>query len=492
VEKFDIFMDIARRTNGDIYIGVVGPMRVGKSTFIRQFMELFVLPNITDEYDKERAIDSMPQAGSGRTVTTVEPKFVPEDAVPVDISDNLSLNVKVIDCTGYPVEGAVGYMEGDEPRMVRTPWYEEAIPFVQAAELGTEKVISDHSTIGVVVTTDGSIVDLPRESYVEAERTVVEKLTALGKPFVIVLNCVDPYSKEVSDLATEMEGEYGVPVIPANCLDLNHDDITLIMEQVLYEFPLKDMTVRIPKWVQVLSTSHWLRSEIDEDIRDAVAAVKRVRDIDACVMMLQGSEHVAKVKVDRVDMATGTATLDLDVTEEAFLKVMSEKAGSTVTDKADILNLVGDLVVAKKTYDRMQLALRELEETGYGVVEPTLADMTFEEPEMVKQGRNYGVRLRARGPAIHLIKTEIETSVSPVIGTEEQGEELVSYLMEKFEDDPKKIWATDLFGKSLKDLVLDGVTTKIARMPENARHKMQETLGRVVNEGSGGLICIIL
>jgi stage IV sporulation protein A len=492
VEKFDIFMDIARRTNGDIYIGVVGPMRVGKSTFIRQFMELFVLPNITDEYDKERAIDSMPQAGSGRTVTTVEPKFVPEDAVPVDISDNLSLNVKVIDCTGYPVEGAVGYMEGDEPRMVRTPWYEEPIPFVQAAELGTEKVISDHSTIGVVVTTDGSIVDLPRESYVEAEKEIVEKLTALGKPFVIVLNCMDPYSKEVSDLATEMEGEYGVPVIPANCLDLNHDDVTLIMEQVLYEFPVKDMTVRIPKWVQVLSSTHWLRSEIDEDIRDAVAAVKRVRDIDACVMMLQGSDHVAKVTVDKVDMATGAATLDLDVSEESFLRVMSEKTGTTVSDKADILNLVGDLVVAKKTYDRMQLALQELEETGYGIVEPTLADMSFEEPEMVKQGRNYGVRLRARGPAIHMIKTEIETTVSPVIGTEEQGEELVSYLMEKFEDDPKKIWATDLFGKSLRDLVLDGVTTKIARMPENARHKMQETLGRVVNEGSGGLICIIL
>jgi stage IV sporulation protein A len=492
VEKFDIFMDIARRTNGDIYIGVVGPMRVGKSTFIRQFLELFVLPNITDEYDKERTIDSMPQAGSGRTVTTVEPKFIPEDAVPVDISDSLSLNVKVVDCTGYPVEGAVGYMEGDEPRMVRTPWYEEPIPFVQAAELGTEKVISDHSTIGVVVTTDGSIVDLPRESYVEAEKEIVEKLTALGKPFVIVLNCMDPYSKEVSDLATEMEGEYGVPVIPANCLDLNHDDVTLIMEQVLYEFPVKDMTVRIPKWVQVLSSTHWLRSEIDEDIRDAVAAVKRVRDIDACVMMLQGSDHVAKVTVDKVDMATGAATLDLDVSEESFLRVMSEKTGTTVSDKADILNLVGDLVVAKKTYDRMQLALQELEETGYGIVEPTLADMSFEEPEMVKQGRNYGVRLRARGPAIHMIKTEIETTVSPVIGTEEQGEELVSYLMEKFEDDPKKIWATDLFGKSLRDLVLDGVTTKIARMPENARHKMQETLGRVVNEGSGGLICIIL
>lgn len=492
MEKFDIFMDIARRTNGDIYIGVVGPMRVGKSTFIRQFMELFVLPNITDPYDKQRTIDSLPQAGSGRTVMTVEPKFIPEESVPVDVKDNLSINVKMIDCTGYPVEGAVGYTEGGEPRLVRTPWFEEPVPFAQAAELGTEKVISDHSTIGIVVTTDGSIVDLPRESYVEAEKRVAEKLSGLGKPFVIVLNCRDPYSKEVSDLATQMEGEYGVPVIPANCQELNHDDITLIMEQVLYEFPVKDMTVRVPKWVQLLSASHWLRSEIEADIRDAVASVKRVRDIDSCVMMLQSGDHVSKVAVEKVDMATGTASLSLEASEDAFMQVVSENAGLTVTDKADVLNLVGDLVVAKKTYDKMQLALRELEETGYGIVEPTLSDMVFEEPEMVKQGRNYGVRLKAKGPAIHLIKTEIETTVSPVIGTEEQGEELVSYLMEKFEDDPKKIWATDLFGKSLKDLVLDGITTKIARMPESARGKMQETLTRVVNEGSGGLICIIL
>lgn len=492
MEKFDIFMDIARRTNGDIYIGVVGPMRVGKSTFIRQFMELFVLPNITDPYDKERTVDSMPQAGSGRTVMTVEPKFVPEDSVPVDVRDNLSFNVKVIDCTGYPVDGAVGYMEGDEPRLVRTPWFEEPIPFAQAAEVGTEKVVTDHSTIGIVVTTDGSIVDLPRESYVEAEKKIVEQLLGLGKPFVIVLNCRDPYSKEVSDLATQMEGEYGVPVIPANCQELNHDDVTLIMEQVLYEFPVKDMTVRVPKWVQLLSSSHWLRSEIESDIKDAAASVKRVRDIDACVMMLQASDHVSKVAVEKVDMSTGTASLALEASEDAFMKVMSEKTGATVVDKADILNMVDDLVVAKRTYDKMQLALRELEETGYGIVEPTLSDMVFEEPEMVKQGRSYGVRLRAKGPAIHLIRTEIETTVSPVIGTEEQGEELVSYLMEKFEDDPKKIWATDLFGKSLKDLVLDGVTSKIARMPENARNKMQETLGRVVNEGSGGLICIIL
>ncbi|MGE5580313.1 MAG: stage IV sporulation protein A [Bacillota bacterium] len=492
MEKFDIFEDIARRTGGDIYIGVVGPMRVGKSTFIRQFMELFVLPNITDEYDRQRAIDAMPQAGSGKTVMTVEPKFIPEDAVPVDIADNLSLRVKVVDCTGYPVEGAQGITEDDGPRMVKTLWLEDPIPFVQAAEIGTEKVICDHATIGVLVTTDGSIVDLPREAYVEAEKKVVEKLTALGKPFVIVLNCKDPYSKEVSDLATQMEGEYGVPVIPANALELNQDDVTLIMEQVLYEFPVKDMTVRIPRWVQTLSGSHWLRGELDADIKDAVNSVKRIRDIDSCVMRLQAGEHVASVKVDRVDMATGSATLDLEVSDHAFLQVTSEKAGMTVNDKADLLTLVGDLTVAKKTYDKFSLALRELDETGYGIVEPLLDDMVFEEPEMVRQGRNYGVRLRARGPAIHMIKTEVETSVNPVIGTEEQGEELVSYLMEKFEDDPRKIWATDLFGKSLKDLVLDGVTSKIARMPENARNKMQETLGRVVNEGSGGLICIIL
>ncbi len=492
MEKFDIFLDIAQRTGGDIYIGVVGPMRTGKSTLIRQFMELFVLPNIEDEYDKQRAIDAMPQAGGGKTIMTVEPKFIPDESVRIDVRDNLSLNVKLVDCTGYPVEGAQGYMEGDDPRMVRTLWFDEPIPFVEAAEVGTEKVIVDHATIGVMVTTDGSIVDIPREAYVEAEKRVVEKMTALGKPFVIVLNSVDPYSKEASDLATDMEGEYGVPVIPANCQELNHDDIVLIMEQVLYEFPVKEITVRLPKWVQTLGLSHWLRNDLDQSIKDAVDAVKRVRDIDGCVMRLGAADHIAKVNVGKVDMAVGVASMDLETTEEVFLEVLGEKTGMVLTDKSDIMTLMGDLVNAKRTYDKFQLALRELDETGYGIVEPTLDDMSFEEPEMVKQGRSYGVRLRATGPAIHLIKTDVETHVNPVIGTEEQGEELVSYLMEKFEDDPKKIWATDLFGKSLKDIVLEGITGKITRMPENARAKMQETLGRVVNEGSGGLICIIL
>lgn len=492
MEKFDIFRDIAERTGGDIYIGVVGPMRVGKSTFIRRFMELFVLPNITELYDRQRTIDAMPQAGAGKTIMTVEPKFVPEEAVPIDLKESLSLNVRVIDCTGYPVEGAQGYTEGQEPRMVRTPWFEEPIPFSEAAEIGTEKVIADHSTIGIVVTTDGSIVDIPRENYVEPERKVVQKLLQLGKPFVIVLNSKDPYSKEVSDLATEMEEEYQVPVIPANCLELTHDDIVLVMEQVLYEFPVKEMTVRIPRWVQMLSSSHWLKSSLEANIKEAVNSVKRVRDIDACVMKLGAAEYVAKVDVEKVNMSDGTASLSLETTEDAFLKVAGEKAGTTLVDKGDLLNLLSNLVVAKRTYDKFELALRELEETGYGIVEPTLDDMQFEEPEMVRQGKNYGVRLRAKGPAIHLIKTEVETEVSPIIGSEEQGQELVSYLMEKFEDDPKKIWSTDLFGKSLHDIVLEGVSGKLERMPENARAKMQETLSRVVNEGSGGLICIIL
>ncbi len=492
MEKFDIFQDIAQRTGGDIYIGVVGPMRTGKSTFIRQFMELFVLPNITDEYDKKRAIDAMPQAGGGKTIMTVEPKFIPDESVLIDVRDNLTLNVKLVDCTGYPIEGAQGYTEDDEPRMVRTLWFDEPIPFADAAEVGTEKVIVEHSTIGVMVTTDGSIVGIPRENYIAAEKRVVEKMAEIGKPFVIVLNSTDPYSKEASDLATDMEGEYGVPVIPANCQELTHDDIVLVMEQVLYEFPVKEIVVRTPKWVQTLGMAHWLRSDLDGSINDAVGAVKRVRDIDTCVLRLGVADHVSKVHVDKVDMATGTASLDLETTEASFFDVLSEKTGIIMSDKADILNIMGDLVNAKKTYDRFQLALRELEETGYGIVEPSLDDMAFEEPEMVRQGRNYGVRLRATGPAIHLIKTDVETHVNPVIGTEEQGEELVSYLMEKFEDDPKKIWATDLFGKSLRDIVLEGVTGKISRMPENARSKMQETLGRVVNEGSGGLICIIL
>lgn len=492
VESFDIFQDIAERTGGDIYIGVVGPMRAGKSTFIRRFMELFVIPNITGDYDRQRTIDAMPQAGAGKTVMTVEPKFVPEEAVPIDLKDNLSLNVRVIDCTGYPVEGAQGYIEGDETRMVRTMWYEEPIPFTEAAELGTEKVIMDHSTIGIVVTTDGTIVDIPRENYVEPERKVVQKLQEIGKPFVIVLNSTDPYSKHVSDLATDMEEEYGVPVIPANCLELTHDDIILIIEQVLYEFPVTEITVRVPRWIQMLSSTHWLKSTIQANINAAVDSVKRIRDIDSCVMSLSVSDYVDRVEVEQVKMSTGTATLRLEATDEAFFKVLSERVGQNVMDKADLLGLLNELVVAKKTHDKFALALRELEETGYGIVEPTLEDMQFEEPEMVRQGRNYGVRLSARGPVIHLIKSEVEAEVSPLIGSEEQGLELVNYLMEKFEDDPRKIWATDLFGKSLQDIVIESVSGKIDRMPENVKAKMQETITRILNEGSGGLICIIL
>ena len=371
-------------------------------------------------------------------------------------------------------------------------WFEDPIPFTEAAGIGTEKVISDHSTIGIVVTTDGTIVDIPRESYVEPERKVIHKLQEIGKPFVIVLNSTDPYSKKVSDLATDMEEEYGVPVIPANCLELTHDDIILIIEQVLYEFPVTEMTVRIPRWVQMLSSTHWLRSTVEANIKETVNLVKRVRDIDSCVMALGISDYVERIKVEGVKMSSGVASLSLEVTEEAFFKVLSEKAGTNMFDKADLIGLLSELFVAKKTYDKYALALRELEETGYGIVEPVLDEMQFEEPEMIRQGKNYGVRLSARGPVIHLIRTEVDAEVRPMIGTEEQGLELVTYLMEKFEDDPGKIWSTDLFGKALQDIVVESVSGKVDRLPENVKAKMQETMARILNEGSGGLICIIL
>lgn len=492
MEKFDIFRDIAERTRGDIYIGVVGPMRTGKSTFIREFMEVFVLPNITGEYDRQRTRDALPQAGGGKTIMTVEPKFVPDEGVAIDLRDNLSLRVRMIDCTGYPVAGAQGYEDERGPRMVRTPWFEEPVPFQEAADVGTRKVIEDHSTIGIIVTTDGSIVDIPRANYVEPERRAVRELAEIGKPFVIVLNSKDPYSEATSELASEMEGEYGVPVIPVNCLDLNQEDILLIMEQVLYEFPVKQVTVSIPKWIQALETHHWLRSGAEDKIRQAVESVKRVRDIDRCVEDLRSWEHAAGVTIEKVDMGQGNAFIKMEATDESFLRVLSERAGMDIADKADLITMLQDYAETRKTFDKMSLALKEAEETGYGVVEPLISDMIFDEPEVIKQGRNYGVRLRARAPAIHIIKTEVETSVSPLIGSEEQGEELVNYLMEKFEDNPGKIWSTDIFGKPLHEIVKEGISAKIERMPENAKQKIQEALSKVVNEGSGGLICIII
>lgn len=492
MQAFDIFRDIAERTGGDIYVGVVGPVRTGKSTFIKRFMELLVLPNIQNPYDRDRAKDALPQAGAGRTITTTEPKFIPDDGVEIVLKDNIALRVRMVDCVGFGVDGAIGYLEEDVPRMVLTPWFDHEIPFEEAAEVGTRKVISDHCTLGVVVTTDGSIINIPRDSYVDAERRVVQELKAIGKPFVIVLNTVDPLAKETAEVASRMEEEYDVACVPLDCLNMSVQDIELVLEQVLYEFPVQQMNVDTPAWIRQLPEGHAVRNEFERGIQGCIDQVKRVRDVEKAVESLKTRPLVGEVALVRMDMGTGTAQLKVDVKEEVFYGVLAEITNRPIANKADILNTVREYSSAKAEYDKISTALEESKQIGYGIVTPTLSDMVFEEPELIRQGPRFGVRLRAKAPSYHIIRVDVASEVTPIIGSEKQCQELVSYLLDQFEDDPKKIWRSDVFGKPLSDLVREGIQNKVLRMPEHAQVKLQETLEKVVNEGGGGLICIIM
>ncbi|MEW6522010.1 MAG: stage IV sporulation protein A [Bacillota bacterium] len=492
MEKYDLFKDIAERTGGDIYIGAAGPVRGGKSTFIRNFMELLVLDNILDEHERERARDSLPQAAAGRTIMTVEPKFIPDDGVEIRFRDNITLRVRMVDCTGYIVEGALGFMEADGPRMVRTPWFEEEIPFEQAAEIGTRKVITEHSTIGLVITTDGSFGEIPRSSYVPAETRAINELKELGKPFVVVLNTTQPYARATTELAGELEILHDVPVIPVDCKQMTESDVFTVLEQVLYEFPVREVNINLPRWLEELESRHWLRNRLEENVRVVAGGIKRLRDIDRAMHQLQSSDLAEQVVLSNMDMGTGVATINLAVKEELFFEVLGEIAGFEIADHRALLRTVRDCVAAKEEFDHIKKGLEEARDMGYGMVLPRLEELVFEEPEMVRQGNRFGVRLKASAPSLHLIRADVSTEVTPIIGTEKQGEELVNYLLDKFEDDPKKIWESDIFGKPLKDLVEEGIHNKLFKMPENAQHKLQETLTRIVNEGSGGLICIII
>lgn len=492
MEKFDIFRDIAERTGGDIYIGVVGPVRTGKSTLIKNFMELLVLPNIQDPNDRERTKDALPQSGTGRTITTTEPKFIPDESVEITIKDNILLRVRMVDCVGYAVEGAVGYAEGDQARMVHTPWFTEPIPFEEAAETGTRKVISDHSTLGVVVTTDGSITDLPRAAYVAAEERVVGELKELGKPFAVVLNTLKPYAPETAELANRLEEQHDVPVLPVNCAELSLEDIYLILEQVLYEFPVREVVINPPAWVEELDADFWLRAAFRETVERVAKSIRRLRDIDAAMEALEQDEQVREATLQQMDLGTGLATIRLAAQDGLFYRVLSELSGREVAAEEDLLRLWREMVRAKREYDKVEDALRDVRSSGYGMVPPSLEEMIFEEPELIKQGNRFGVRLEASAPSIHMIRADIQTEVTPVIGTERQCEELMGYLLDRFEDDPKKLWQSDLFGKPLSDLVREGIQNKLFQMPENAQQKLQETLQRIINEGSGGLICIII
>lgn len=487
-----ILNDIAERTGGDIYLGVVGPVRTGKSTFIKRFMEMMVIPNIKDMYDQERAKDELPQSGAGRTITTTEPKFVPNEAVEITTTNGLSLKVRMVDCVGYSVEGALGYEEDEEPRMVRTPWFDYEVPFEEAAEIGTRKVIADHSTIGLVITTDGSISDLPRNAYEDPEERVINELKELNKPFIIILNSVRPYDRETLTLAEELSDKYEVSVIPADVALMSVDQMLGILEEVLYEFPVQEVNIKLPRWVDELDQEFWLRESLEDSIREVLNGIRKVRDIDKAIEKLSDIEHISYVSLEEMSLGTGTASIDVTVPEELFYRSLSEVSGFPVDGTHDIMRLMKDLSVAKKEFDKVSSALDEVRETGYGVVTPRLEEMFLEEPELIRQGSRFGVKLRAKAPSLHIIRADITTEITPIIGTEKQCEELVRYMLDEFEEDPTKIWDSNIFGKSLHDLVREGIQNKLHRMPENAQVKLQDTLQRIVNEGSGGLICIII
>lgn len=486
-----IYGDIANRTGGDIYIGVVGPVRTGKSTLIKRFTENLILPNIESESMRQRARDEMPQSASGRTVMTTEPKFIPENGVSVPLGEGESCRIKLIDCVGYVVPGVMGLIEEGQPRMVMTPWSETPLPFEKAAETGTRKVIDEHSTIGIVVTTDGSIGELPRDSYIDAERRVVSELKAINKPFAVILNCAQPRSNESLRLAEELEQEYDVPVLPLNCLELNENDIKDILRCLLYEFPVREIRFAIPSWVEVLDEGDMLKKGLYSQIEESVCSLKRMGEIRNTAESFDGGNGI-NARLEKLDLGKGSGRININVPNKIFYGILGEKSGFDIEDEGELLTIVTELADVKKKYDKVASAIDDVMNDGYGIVMPSIEDLTLEEPEIVKQPGGYGVKLKASAPSIHMMKADIQTEVNPIVGTESQSEELVSFLLKEFEEDPRAIWESNMFGKSLHELVSEGLNSKLAHMPDDARAKIAGTIQRIINEGSGGLICILL
>jgi len=488
----NIYSDIAKRSDGAIMIGVVGPVRTGKSTFIKRFMDLLVIPNITNSYTRDRARDELPQSGSGKTIMTTEPKFIPNEAVEITLSDNAKMNVRMIDCVGYIVDSAMGHIEESVPRMVKTPWSDDEMPFAQAAEIGTRKVIKDHSTIGLVVTSDGSITDIAREDYIEAEDRVINELKELKKPFVVLLNCVNPYSDKTLEIKKQIEEKHNVCVLNVNCAELDASDINDIIEKILFEFPVTEISINLPSWVDVLESNHKIKASIYESLKSAIPDIRKISDSHVLNSTFAANENISSSHISEIRLGDGAVSCDVTIDDDLFYKILGESSGLEINGKDSLLSIITSLSAVKREYDKIESDLRGVKELGYGIVAPSIDELTLEEPEIVRQGSRYGVRLRASAPSIHMIRADIETEVSPIVGTEKQSEELVHFLLNEFDENPKSIWETNIFGKSLHELVNEGLRGKLGKMPDDARYKLQETLQKIINEGSGGLICIIL
>lgn len=490
MDSFQLYKDMKARTNGEIYIGVVGPVRTGKSTFIKRFMDLLVLPNMTDEHAKERTKDELPQSASGTTIMTTEPKFVPKEAASIRLSDDVEVKIRLIDCVGFMTEGASGYLENDVERQVKTPWFDYEIPFTKAAAIGTQKVIRDHATIGIVVTTDGSIGELPRENYAAPEERTVQELQAIGKPFIMLLNCKKPYSDEAKALKESMETKYGAAVLPVNCEQLKEEDIHNIMRQVLYEFPISEVDFYIPKWVEMLSREHRIKQDLLASVKNLMAELKDIRSAAAGVPQ-QESPYIEHIQIEKIEMDTGKVRIQIRFAEQFYYEVLSELTGTQIQGEYELISVMKELSAMKEEYTQIKDAFADVKMKGYGVVSPKRDEIMLDDPEMIKQGNKYGVKIHSEAPSIHMIRANIETEIAPIVGNEKQAQDLVEYIKAEAET-PEGVWGTNIFGKSIEELVMDGMRNKITMINEESQAKLQDTMQKIVNDSNGGLVCIII
>jgi len=491
MEKIEIIKSITERTGGDLYLGVVGAVRTGKSTFIKKFIENLVVPNIEDEYERKRCLDEIPQSAQGKMIMTTEPKFVPSQAANINI-DSFECSVRLVDCVGYVIEGSKGYEDENGPRMVKTPWYDDEIPFVEAAEIGTEKVIKDHSSIGILVTTDGSFGEISRNNYVEAEARIVAELKEIGKPFIVILNSAHPTLPETERMAEKLKEEYRVPVLPLSIEGMSEKDVFSVLRESLYEFPVVEVKVNMPDWIACLNPTNSLKVEYIDKIRESVIEVDKLRDIETITSHFENSEHIKSAYISNVDTSTGIVTINLEAPEYLYDEVLKETIGMDVKSKADLLMLFQDYNEAKTEYDQIKSALKMVKTTGYGVASPSLTDMKLETPEVIKQGSRYGIKLKAVAPSIHMIRVDVESTFEPIIGSEMQSKELIDYLLKDKDKDPTSIWKSEIFGRSIDNIVKEGIQAKLSLTPENARFKLQQTLTKLVNKGSGNLFAIVI